>query len=179
MGHQVHAITYTKCRELLDRLRNTIDTPHQSLASPDHPGPPSWTLGQTKLIPYERPHHIGVPKHRCGPDRTPQYQQVIDFLASFGMVDLLGHFSQILWFWYMQTWFQVWQGQIFCPSANISLVQTYGCSIQWAYRIWGTFCPNTLPSTHSWYGGLTDAIYNTLGGDRPSQFASSRWGRNC
>ena len=35
--------------------------------------------------------------------RNPRYQQVSDFLASFGLVDLLGHFQQRLHYRHLQT----------------------------------------------------------------------------
>ena len=38
---------------------------------------------------------------------NPQDQQVEDFLVSFGLVELRGHFRRRLWFWYMQMWWQV------------------------------------------------------------------------
>ena len=39
--------------------------------------------------------------------RNPQDQQVADFLVSFGLVNLLGHFCQPLRYCNLQTWWRV------------------------------------------------------------------------
>ena len=41
--------------------------------------------------------------------RNPWDQHVADFLAYFGLVDLLGHFRQLLSYHHLQTWWQVRQ----------------------------------------------------------------------
>ena len=41
---------------------------------------------------------------------NPRDQQVADFLDSFWLLDLLGHFWQRLYFCHRQTWWQVWKG---------------------------------------------------------------------
>ena len=51
----------------------------------------------------------------------PRYQQVAYLLVSFGLVDLLGHFMQLLRFQHMQMWFQVRQGNFLRSRFNYIL----------------------------------------------------------
>ena len=44
--------------------------------------------------------------------RNPREQQVSYFLASFGLVDLLGNFQQLLRYHHLQTLWQVHQGRL-------------------------------------------------------------------
>ena len=48
----------------------------------------------------------------------PQNQQVVDILIYFRMVDLLGHFRQLLRFRLKQTWWQVHQSKLLCSWCN-------------------------------------------------------------
>ena len=53
--------------------------------------------------------------------QNPRIQQVADFLASFGLVDLLSHFRQYLRFFRMKMWCQVKQGRLLYLPFNYVL----------------------------------------------------------
>ena len=52
---------------------------------------------------------------------NPWNQQVADFLTSFRMVDLLGHFGQRMRFWLKQTCWQVHQSKLLCSQCSYIL----------------------------------------------------------
>ena len=63
---------------------------------------------------------------------NPRCEQVADFLASFGLVDLLGHFRKYLQLRHMQTWFQVKPGKLlqscynYILGLNLQMFKTVG-----------------------------------------------------
>ena len=53
---------------------------------------------------------------------NPQYQQVSEFLASLGLVDLLGHLCQRLRYCRLQTWWKIRQGRVLLSCCDYDLV---------------------------------------------------------
>ena len=57
-----------------------------------------------KRFPKRDPVILGDLNADIGRLRNPRDQQVADFLASLGLVDLLGHLCQHLCYHHIQTW---------------------------------------------------------------------------
>ena len=64
--------------------------------------------------------------------RNPHNQHVSDFMASFVLVDLMGHFYQRLFYHHLQTWFQFFQVRViryqceYYMRSNRRLFETVG-----------------------------------------------------
>ena len=54
--------------------------------------------------------------------QNPRIQQVIDLLASFGLVDLLSHFRQRIRLRHLKAWWQVQKGTFLCSLCDYILV---------------------------------------------------------
>ena len=55
---------------------------------------------------------LGYLNAEIGRLSNPRDQQVADFLASLGLVDLLGHLCQRLCYFRLHEWWQVLQGKV-------------------------------------------------------------------
>ena len=108
MLHRVHALPWTKCGDLRYYLKLTVHPPHWHILS---------TLGNLPELeealnrfPGRDPIIMGDLNIDARRLQNPRNQQVDNFLASFVLVDIIGHFRQRLWFCHIQTWWKVRSG---------------------------------------------------------------------
>ena len=75
--------------------------------------------------------------------RNPHNQQVAEFLASFGLVDLLGHFRQRPRFCHLHMWWKVLQGRVLRSHCDYVLG-----SDRWLFNTVGIWDPRKFASDH-------------------------------
>ena len=75
--------------------------------------------------------------------RNPKDKHVADFSASFGLVDLLGHFWQRLHYRHLQMWWKIRQGQVLCCLCDNILGLDW-----WMFEMVGIWDPQNFASNN-------------------------------